>query len=183
MATPVPTNYLEEDFEESAPVIESERKEEVIDDFAIVYEAAKTWINSDTETLDIMANCLYGEARGLSPMEQSAVVWCILNRVDAGYGDIKQVVTKPKQFTGYKADRVYKSESAKLTYERCKEIVIDVYCRWRAEGVTGESRGRTLPKNYLWFYGDGKHNHFRDAYKSKEAHFWNWSCENPYENI
>ena len=56
------------------------------------------------EEIDILAKTVWGEARGLDEYEQSLVVWCILNRFDNGkFGSsVKEIVTKPHQFQGYK---------------------------------------------------------------------------------
>ena len=40
--------------------------------------------------------------------------------------------------------------------------------------------GRILPPEYMWFYGDGWHNHFRDSYRGGNR--WDWSLDNPYED-
>ena len=51
--------------------------------------------------INMLAKTVWGEARGCNKLEQSAVVWCILNRVDDGQGSIAQVITAPDQFHGY----------------------------------------------------------------------------------
>ena len=40
--------------------------------------------------------------------------------------------------------------------------------------------GRVLPADYLWFSGDSKRNHFRNAYKGGTV--WDWSLPSPYED-
>ena len=40
--------------------------------------------------------------------------------------------------------------------------------------------GRTLPSNYLYYGGDGKHNYFRTEWKGGTR--WNYSLPSPYEN-
>lgn len=128
----------------------------------------------DQEDINYIAKTLYGECRGISSdMEKAAVAWCILNRVDAGYGDsIAEVVTAPYQFLGYSPDNPLLDELV--------EIAKDVISRWNAEKSGHTEVGRILPPEYLWFIGDGQHNHFRDEYKGKS--FWDWSLENPYED-
>ena len=121
--------------------------------------------------VELIAKTIYGEARGCSTLEQSAVIWCILNRVDAGYGSIEHVITKPYQFTGYNEDNPVLDEYVGLA--------IDVLIRWQAEKHCIGDVGRTLPATYLWFYGDGKHNYFRDKYDG-DYNVWNWDCLNPY---
>lgn len=128
-------------------------------------------ITINQSDVELIAKTVYGEARGCSTVEQSAVIWCILNRVDAGYGSIEHVITKPYQFAGYKESNPVKGEFISLA--------IDVLIRWQAEKHCVGDIGRTLPNTYLWFHGDGKHNIFRDAF-SGDYHIWDWSCLNPY---
>lgn len=136
-------------------------------------EYIPSWSEADAKML---ARLVWGEARGIpSDMEKAAVVWCVLNRVDAeGYGcgnSIEYVLTFPNQFAGYDTDHPVSEE--------LYDLVVDVLTRWDKEKAGETEVGRVLPKEYLWFHGDGKHNHFRDAYKSKTA--WDWSLPNPYE--
>ena len=49
-----------------------------------------------------LSKLVYGEAGSVrSDMEKAAVVWCVLNRVDAGYGSIMAVATNRDMFNGY----------------------------------------------------------------------------------
>ena len=44
-------------------------------------------VSVDEADAEMLARVMWGEARGLPEMEQAAVAWCVLNRVDAeGYG-------------------------------------------------------------------------------------------------
>lgn len=124
--------------------------------------------------INMLAKTVWGEARGTNKMEQSAVVWCILNRVDAGWGTIAEVVTAPNQFHGY-------SSNFPVTDE-IKALVEDVIARWKLEKVCGGNVGRTLPTNYLYFRADstGLSNVFRTEW-SGNYDVWNWDCWNPYE--
>lgn len=129
------------------------------------------------EDVCMVAKTVYGEALVTrSDMEMAAVVWCILNRVDSeGYGcgtSIEYVVTFPNQFHGY-------NEENPVT-DHIKELVIDVFERWSAEKAGVANVGRILPKEYIYFYGDGKHNHFTTEFRGGQT--WDWSLENPYEN-
>ena len=58
------------------------------------------------------------------------------------------------------------------------EITCDVIARWVAEKEGKENVGRVLPQGYYWFYGDGKHNHFRNQYRTNVR--WDWSLPTPY---
>ena len=149
------------------------KEEKVTETIAIFEEIESQRENLFTnEDVDILAKVVWGEARGVaSDMEKAAVVWCVLNRVDAGYGSIKDVVTAPYQFSGY-------MESNPLE-PKIIDIVLDVLDRWQVERVMGDTIGRVLPSDYLWFNGDGTRNYFKNKYGAKES--WNWDCYNPYE--
>lgn len=126
------------------------------------------------QEIRVLAKLLYGEARGVdSTMEQAAVVWCVLNRVDCeDYpNDIIECATAYAQFTGYTPQIPVKEDMA--------EIVKDVLIRWLLEKRGVEDVGRVLPPNYLWFasHGDG-HNWFRFEYRSRD--YWDWSLPDPY---
>lgn len=58
-------------------------------------------------------------------------------------------------------------------------LCIDVLTRWYAEREGQVEVGRVLPVGYLWFSGDSKRNHFRNAYKGGTV--WDWSLPSPYE--
>lgn len=128
-------------------------------------------ITLNQRDIELIAKTVYGEARGCSVVEQSAVIWCILNRVDAGWGTIEDVVTAPYQFTGYKESNPIQGDFV--------ELAIDVLLRWQAEKYCIGEVGRTLPDNYLYFHGDGKQNIFRDKY-SGDYNTWGWQAINPY---
>lgn len=126
------------------------------------------------EEVEAVAKTVWGEAviTG-SDLEMSAVAWCILNRVDSGaYADsIMEVVTQYRQFHGYDEDNPVD--------EHIKGLVLDVFSRWAAEKQGQEDVGRTLPAEYLFFWGDGLHNHFTTEYQGGKE--WDWSLPNPYE--
>ena len=68
----------------------------------------------------------YGEKpEGSALTLRKLLVWCALNRVDHGYGDIITVVTTPKQFVGYNAENPV--DDGLIT------LCIDVLTRWYAE--------------------------------------------------
>lgn len=121
--------------------------------------------------VEMLAKLVWGEARDCTTTEQAAVIWCVLNRVDSEdpiYPDtIEEVVTQPRQFLGYDPD--YPVEQDKV------ELARDVLTRWLTGG-----EGRVLPKEYVFFHGDGKHNYFRIEYKHNGL-YWDWSLDSPYE--
>jgi hypothetical protein len=119
-----------------------------------------------------IARTMYGEARGLTDREIAMVGWCILNRVDAGYGTVYQVCTAKGQFTGY----------GKAMDDRCYQLACDVLWRWNLERMYPDYGlvGRVLPKDYLWFTGDGKHNYFRNSFNGPKCLTSLYHDDNPY---
>lgn len=137
-----------------------------------VIEKYDSGIVINASEVEMLAKMVYGEARGCSRLHQSAVIWCVLNRVDAGGGSIEDVITAPNQFVGYNSNTPVTDD--------IKALVEDVLIRWQMEKKCCGDVGRTLPPEYRWFYGDGKVNYFRDAYKG-DYNTWDWSLENPYD--
>lgn len=129
----------------------------------------------EEEDIEMLAKLIWGEARGVESItEKAAVAWCVLNRVDAkGYpNSIKAVITQPHQFVGY-------DEDYPVTKEH-RLIAEDVLCRWYAEKAGEKDVGRVLPKEYVYFTGDGSRNHFTSEWRSEDT--WNWSLASPYES-
>lgn len=125
------------------------------------------------EEITMLAKLIWGEARGVQSVTQrAAVIWCVLNRVDASeFPDtIAEVVLQKKQFVGY-------AESFPATDENV-EIVEDVISRWNAEKVCTAESGRVLPSDYKWFTGDGQSNYFTNGWPSGDT--WDWSMDSPY---
>ena len=124
----------------------------------------------------MMARVMFLEARGIrSKTEIACVGWTILNRVDAGYGSISAVITAPNQF----AYRASASTTSDYGYDLVA-LATDVLDRWSREKAGQTNVGRVLPKGYLWYAGDGKHNYFRNQYKGGNR--WNYSLPSPYES-
>ena len=150
------------------PIIKKEQEQESEIDIPNIEEKYK-------DEIPYIARTVWGEARGCSETEQAAVIWCILNRVDSSIrympDNIIDVVTQKHQFLGY-------VETFPVT-EEIRELVIDVLTRWEMEKAGVENVGRVLPPEYMWFHGDGRHNHFRDSYKGGNR--WDWSLDSPYE--
>jgi len=123
----------------------------------------------------MLAKVVWAEARGVpSTAEKAAVIWCVLNRVDAdGYGDtIVEVVTAKYQFA-------YR-ETSPATEEHMT-LAADVLDRWWREKNGEADVGRVLPAGYTFFCGDGARNHFREQYKHTGI-YWDWSLPSPYED-
>lgn len=141
----------------------------------IVEVTYEPWeINEYDATL--LAQVTWGEARGLDTMRQSAVMWCILNRLSDdrfsqyNYQTIEDVITHPNQF--------YWDSSFPVT-EELFALANDVLARWHMEqnGLLLNS-GRTLGERFCWFRGDGTDNYFRDEYSG--GNIWTWELGNPY---
>lgn len=126
----------------------------------------------DPEEVEALAKTVYREARGCSKIEQAAVIWCILNRVDSRYfpDTVLGVITQPHQFAYSDDTPVWPSLTA---------LAEDVLTRWHDEKEGAEDVGRVLPAGYVYFVGDGKSNHFTIEYRGRD--FWDWSLPNPYE--
>lgn len=130
--------------------------------------------NYDTADMVILAKALYGEARGVqSKAKQAAVVWCILNRVDdERWPNTIQEVCVTSQFNGYDPDNPLDLDMYELAF--------DVYSRWEQEHNGVQDVGRTLPREYVFFHGDGTENWFRTEYEHT-GEYWDWSLPSPYE--
>lgn len=140
----------------------------------IRYATREEQAERDRETVEAIAKTVWGEARGLNTTEQAAVIWCICNRVDSREfpDDPLMVVQQAGQFDGY-------SESYPVE-DNLVALVKDVIARWEMEKTAVGSVGRVLPANYLFFEGDGQHNHYRENW-IKDGNTWDWSLSSPYE--
>lgn len=129
----------------------------------------------DSADAEIMARCMWGECRGMpSTKEKAAVAWCILNRVDDDRwpGTIKEVITQPNQFTGYR--------SSNPVDEELLWIANDVLGRWESEKAGDEDVGRVLPREYCFFVsGYNGHNNFGTSWPIGRE-IWDWSLPDPY---
>lgn len=145
-----------------------------IDEIEGAPEYEKLYSESDIE---IAAKIILKEAESVKDncgvsgdCHRAAVIWCILNRVDAGYGDFEEVATAPNQFAYYPNTRIVKE---------FYELAEDVLDRWSQEKAGIKDVGRVLPQDYLWFSGNGKVNIFRNKYK-EDYKIWDWSLPDPY---
>jgi hypothetical protein len=125
----------------------------------------------DPDEVELIGRTIWGEAGGVkSEAERAAVAWCILNRVDAWNKTVEDVVTAPMQFLGYRPTG--ECPQAHL------DLAADVLTRWNAEKEGATDVGRTLPADYLYFYGDGERNHFSIEWRS--GIYWRWTLTSPY---
>lgn len=133
---------------------------------------------TDTDVV-MLAKLIYGEARGIkSVTEQACVIWTVLNRVDVNYnnnGGIKGQVTAKDQFNYISTKPTIDDHGRDL-----HALALDVLERWNREKNGETDVGRVLPSDYLWFSGDGKHNHFRNQYKGGVV--WDYRYDSPYES-
>lgn len=162
--------------EESNPKPEEETTDQTpVEDISEEVEVVEFVIenNFTNEEIDYIAKTVWGEARGLSKIQQAGVVWTILNRCDDGrFGKgIISVVTAPKQFAGYRSGNPVDPE--------IRDLVVDVLDRYSQEKAGIENVGRVLPKDYLYFRGNGKINLFSKIWNSNDI--WDWSLDSPYE--
>lgn len=171
-------DVLSDEIDPIAPCIE-EKELRHYDNLLATYP--KLYTEEDAIAL---AKMLWGEARGVgqytvngrvvsSECQKAAVIWTVLNRYDAGYSStIKGVVTAPNQFSGY--------SSGNPVDEELMVLVTDVLDRWNREKNGESDVGRVIPSNYLWFYGDGRHNHFKNEYRSRLT--WDWRLGDVYSD-
>lgn len=125
------------------------------------------------ESAQALARLLWAEGRGVaSATEQAAILWCVINRVEAegAWSDsILGVLTQPYQFAYRKSTHLDPQ-----LYELAKDVLI----RWDMERCGYEEVGRVLPLEYCWFTGDGRRNYFRPAYSTSVR--WDWRLDSPY---
>lgn len=127
---------------------------------------------TESDVVDI-AKVLLRECGGVpSRTEQACVAWCVLNRVDCYGSSIYEVLRAPNQFAF--------NELADVTDE-LYWLAKDVLTRWNDEKNGVINSGRVLPKDYIYFHGDGVHNYFRNAFDGNYE-IWDYSLESPYKN-
>lgn len=103
---------------------------------------------------EMLARLLWAEYRDQTNYNQcAAVCWCVLWRAETWGMTVEEVITAPNQFAWNPSAPV----DAGLY-----DIAVDVLEKYRGgeEGV--------LPREYLWFSGNGKYNTFRNAYAGGE---------------
>ncbi len=123
----------------------------------------------------MLAKTIYGEAGSIkSVTEQACVAWTVCNHVDEPslqVDSIKEALTKPGRF-------YYKSSFP--ANEELIWLARDVLERWNMEKLGYNGPGCVLPKDYLYYSGDGKHNYFRNAYRGGTR--WDYSLPSPYKS-
>lgn len=126
-----------------------------------------------------LAKMDYGEAFiTRSDTEMSACMWCAINRLDSGNRfydgceSVYDIVTQKNQFYGY--------DECNPVDEHLVWLARDVLARWADECDGAANVGRTLPKEYCFFTGDGWHNSFTTEYQGGVE--YDWSLSSPYES-
>lgn len=126
-----------------------------------------------------LAKMAYGEAFiTRSDTEMSACMWCALNRLDSGNqfydgcGSVYDIVTQRNQFYGY--------DEGNPVDEHLAWLARDVLTRWVNEHNGAADVGRTLPREYCFFTGDGWHNSFTTEHQGGVE--YDWSLSTPYES-
>lgn len=125
----------------------------------------------------MIAKTMYGEAKGIgSKRELSMIAWTILNRFDSGqFGTtIAEVITSPRQFAYRKSAPTVNQCGVDLL-----SLAEDVLLRWQAEREGQTEVGRTLPKGYYYYWGDGFHNYFKTTDRGK-GQLWFEGYGDPY---
>ena len=141
----------------------------------ILTTSEEDFFKIEEEEFKMLAKLVYREARGIpSKTEQAAVIWCVLNRVDSQEfpNNIPDAITQPFQFANINNTPVE---------EEFLELSKDVVKRWILEKNGYANVGRVLPKEYLYFLGDGKHNNFRKDFNNIKD-IWGWNLDSPYDN-
>ena len=134
-----------------------------------VPETSSSYYYTDQD-INNLAKLLYAECRGLpSETEIACVAWVVCNRADNRGLSITQVITQRGQF----------AFSYSLPIQtRYYNIAYDVLWRWAAEKNGSGDVGRVLPKEYMYFHGDGKHNYFKTSHRG--GLYWDYSLPSPY---
>ena len=158
---------------EDEPLVVAEAHAPVPEQTVCPAPSAPAYERPDEEAIETLAKVMWAEARGISDdAEVAAVGWTAANRVAAGLArDIVDARTSPGQYAYY--------DDSPVT-DRLAWLAEDVLTRWARERAGETDVGRVLPKEYMWFGGDGEHNHFRNQYRGGER--WDWSLPSPYES-
>ena len=148
-----------------------------------------------------IARMVFGEAGGVSSTDsassltqQAAVIWTVLNRVDMGYGSISEIVV-PSIYNGYNPNLPLSAVGQTIV-----NLTYDVLCRWYAEQDGYSVSGRVIPKDVIYFYGDGAVNHFYSDYScmqqiigasdknstiaelQQQGREWSFTMSSPYDD-
>jgi spore germination cell wall hydrolase CwlJ-like protein len=103
----------------------------------------------------LIAQAIWGEARGCSAAEQALVAWTIFQRTDDPRwpGSIAEVVTQPHQFAYAKSFPVD---------ENIHNLVLKELQKWQHGAAPPTLSPYAATARYYFFEGDGAHNWFRE---------------------
>ena len=123
-----------------------------------VSPAATTVKRYTEEEVRLVAQMLYGEARGCNKDELRLVVWCVCNRVDKGtWGNtVEDVIKYPYQFMGYGATHP--------VWPELEAVAREVLEEWNDGGEADILEPYAKTSKYLFFRGDGKHNWYKEEW-------------------
>ena len=107
------------------------------------------------DELIMVAQVIWGEARGCTPSEQMLVAWCICNRVDYNGTDIATEI-RNGAFHGYSSYNPVED----AIYLVAKEVLDN----WSSGEEALVYPPYAYNSDYLYFGGDGRHNWFRHIY-------------------
>lgn len=126
------------------------------------YENIGNIMPEETDAV-LLAKMYWGEGGAQNTFSQlSACGDCAFNRVKAGYGTLREVITAPNQFMGYNPNNPV---DARL-YDIAKDTILrQNLAAWEIETFGETLVNTTLPSDFLWFEGNGKVNTFRNAYE------------------
>lgn len=116
------------------------------------------YTDADAHLLARIIEAEYGGCH--SDTERSGVGWTVLNRVDHPDfpNTIQEVIYEPDQFAVEYMDAEVVPDILKLSY--------DILERWNNEQNGAANVGRTLPRESIYFYGDGVRNYFNDGHNT-----------------
>ncbi len=126
-----------------------------------------------------MVQMAYGEGWiTQSDTEMSWMMWCVCNRFDSedpyykNCNSLYDIITQEGQFLGYNPNHPIE--------DRLLNLARDVLDRWSAEKQGATDVGRTLPREYMHFWGDGSHNYFTDKWQGGNQ--YDGYLGSPYDN-
>jgi spore germination cell wall hydrolase CwlJ-like protein len=118
---------------------------------------------------DVVARCIYSEARGESQKGKAGVVWVISNRVsknlsEFGGNSYKKVVLKKNQFDGMTKAAARQPD---VTSQAWKDCVSEALASTRSQNPIGKC---------LWFVGNSYY--ANNVVKSGGNEYWNFGSGN-----
>lgn len=120
------------------------------------------------DSTDVLARCIYSEARGESQRGKAGVAWVISNRVDKnssefGGNTYKGVILKPNQFDGMTQKAAREPDTSSTAWDDClSEALASTRssnpigtCLWFVTNTLFASRVTETGGNQYWNFGAG----------------------------